>query len=116
MGCLLNGIFSPFSLDPVVFNITFPPMIAKYWQESKVKTYLFLFKLIRDLEVELTLNVTYNWSPEKSDFFKNHVTDGTSLGGQWLRFHASSTQVIGSIPGSGTKIPYSVGVAKKITM
>lgn len=34
---------------------------------------------LRDLEVEPTLNVTENWNPEKSDLFKNHVTDGTPL-------------------------------------
>ena len=71
---------------------------------------------LRDLEVEPTLNVTENWNPEKSDLIKNHVTDGTPLAAQWFKTPCSSAGVIGSIPGWGTKTPYSVGVAKETTM
>lgn len=42
--------FPPFSLDPLFLISLFSPMIAKYWQESKGKMYLFLSKLI-NLEI-----------------------------------------------------------------
>ena len=38
---------------------------------------------------------------------------GNSLAVQWLRSHASSAGVSGSIPGQGTKIPHACHLAKK---
>ena len=38
---------------------------------------------------------------------------GTSLAVQWLRLHASTAGVTGSIPGQGTKIPQAVQKTKK---
>ena len=38
---------------------------------------------------------------------------GNSLALQWLRSHASSAGVSGSIPGQGTKIPHACHLAKK---
>ena len=38
---------------------------------------------------------------------------GNLLAVQWLRSHASSAGVSGSIPGQGTKIPHACHLAKK---
>ena len=50
---------------------------------------------------------------EVEDILRTKERRGTSLEGQWLRFHASNAEGLGSIPDRGTKIPHLVRPKKK---
>ena len=50
---------------------------------------------------------------EVEDILRTKERRGTSLEGQWLRFHAYTAEGLGSILDRGTKIPHAAWCRKK---